>query len=75
MNLIAYLSVYSQSLINLDLIGSRMIYSRSLEVLRELVLQFSSRVDRENSGDWNAHGSICIRILKKKRCSCLEVNR
>ena len=44
MNLIAYLSVYSQSLY---LIGSRMIYSRSLEVLRELVLQFSSRVDRE----------------------------
>ena len=70
MNLIAYLSVYSQSLY---LIGSRMIYSRSLEVLRELVLQFSSRVDRENSGDWNAHGSICIRILEKKDIH--EVNR
>ena len=73
MNLIAYLNVYSQSLINLYLIGSRMIYSRSLEVLRELVLQFSSRVDRENSGDWNAHGSICIRILKKRDIH--EVNR
>ena len=66
MNLIAYLSVYSQSLTYQYLKGSRMIYSRSLEVLRELVLQFSSRVDRENSGDWNAHGSICIRILEKR---------